>query len=274
MKLAFNRLLLAVAFGSFALSACSAGQPTTASAAATSKSAAAAPTTVAQSAPDTAAEAAVRKAVTALAPNTKIESMRPAPIAGMTEVNAAGQTVYVTNDGKYLVSGSILELATKRDLTELTRAAMRRTALKGVTASQMIVFAPAHPKYTVTVFTDVDCAYCRKLHSQIADYNKAGIAVDYLFFPRAGIGSESYNKAVSVWCAADRHQALTDAKKGLPLPKATCVNPITQDYELGRRFGFEGTPAVYTADGTAIGGYLPPDAMRAKLDELAAKPSS
>ncbi|HEV2606936.1 MAG TPA: thioredoxin fold domain-containing protein [Xanthomonadaceae bacterium] len=256
MKRPFNRLLLAVAVGTIALAACSAQQSAT---------------TASKSAPG---DATVRKALTTLAPKVKIDSMRPAPIAGLTEVTAAGQTVYVTNDGKYLVSGSIVEIATKRDLTELARAATRREALKTVTASQMIVFAPAKPKYTVTVFTDVDCAYCRKLHSQIADYNKAGIAVDYLFFPRAGIPSESYDKAVSVWCATNRQQALTDAKKGLPVPKATCANPVTQDYDLGRRFGFDGTPAIYTADGTAIGGYLSPTDMKAKLDQLAAKPNS
>jgi thiol:disulfide interchange protein DsbC len=261
MKRSFNRLLFAVAFGILSLSACSAEQ----SATTTAKSS----TTVAVP-----GEATVRKAVASMAPDAKIDSLRPAPIAGMTEVSAAGQTVYVTNDGKYMLAGSIIDIATKRDLTEATRAEKRREALKTVTASQMIVFAPSHPKYTVTVFTDVDCAYCRKLHSQIADYNKAGIAVDYLFFPRAGIGSESYDKAVSVWCASNRQQALTTAKLGLPIPKAKCTNPVTQDYELGRRFGFDGTPAVYTADGTAIGGYLSPADMRAKLDALAAKPSS
>ncbi len=261
MKRPFDRLLLAVAFGCFALTACSAQQSSTA---AKSSTTAAAP-----------GEATVRKAVAKIAPDAKIESLRAAPIAGMTEVSAAGQTVYFTNDGKYLFAGSIIEVATKHDLTEATRAEKRKEMLKNVTAAQMIVFAPEHPKYTVTVFTDVDCAFCRKLHSQIADYNKAGIAVDYLFFPRAGIGSESYDKAVSVWCAANRQQALTDAKKGLPISKASCANPITVDYELGRRFGFEGTPAIYTADGTSIGGYLSPADMRAKLDALAAaKPST
>ena len=261
MKRPFNRFLLAAAFSSLLLSACSAEQSATTAA----KSSAT---------PAVPGEAAVRKSLAVLAPKVKIDSLRPAPIAGLVEVSAAGQTVYVTNDGKYLVSGSIVEIATKRDLTELTRAATRREALKTVTAAQMIVFAPPNPKYTVTVFTDVDCAYCRKLHSQIADYNKAGIAVDYLFFPRAGIPSESYDKAVSVWCATNRQQALTDAKKGLPVTKATCSNPVSQDYELGRRFGFEGTPAIYTADGTAIGGYLTPSEMRTKLDKLAAKPNS
>ncbi len=257
MKRSFDRLLLAAA-GCLALAACSAQTATTAAA-----THAAVP-----------GEAEVRKAVAKLAPDAKIETLRVAPIAGMTEVSTSGQTVYFTNDGKYMLVGNIVEIATKKDLTEIARAEKRHELLKNVSAAQMIVFAPEHPKYTVTVFTDVDCAFCRKLHSQIADYNKAGIAVDYLFFPRAGIPSESYDKAVSVWCAANRQQALTDAKKGLPVPKTTCKNPVAQDYELGRRFGFDGTPAIYTADGTAIGGYLSPDEMKARLDKLAAQPSS
>jgi thiol:disulfide interchange protein DsbC len=257
MKRPVDRLLL-VAMGSLALVACSAQTSTTAAA---TKSV-------------VPGEAAVRKAVATLAPDAKIETLRAAPIAGMTEVGAAGQMVYVTNDGKYLISGSIIEIATRKDLTEIARAEKRRELLRNVTAGQMIVFAPEHPKYTVTVFTDVDCAFCRKLHSQIADYNKAGIAVDYLFFPRAGIPSESYDKAVSVWCSANRQQALTDAKKGLPVPKTTCKNPVALDYELGRRFGFDGTPAIYATDGTAIGGYLSPEEMKARLDKLAAQPSS
>ena len=266
MKRPSTRFLPVMAIGCLALSACSAGQSATASAKPDAGS-----TAIAQSMPG---EAVIRKAVLTVAPKANIQSIRPAPIAGMAEVTADGQTAYFTNDGKYLVSGSIIEVATRRDLTEIARAAIRKDAIRNVTASQMIVFAPPHPKYTVTVFTDVDCAFCRKLHSQIADYNREGIAVDYLFFPRDGIGTPSYDKAVSVWCASDRRQALTTAKKGLPIPKATCTNPVTMDYELGRRFGLEGTPAIYTADGTQIGGYLPPDEMRAKLDELAAKPRS
>jgi len=256
--------LAAVAFGAFAFGTCMAGPVPAAAVAAPAVA----------SAPVTPAEAAVRKAMNALAAGVKIDSMRPSPIPGLMEVNAGGETVYVSDDGKYLVSGSIIDVASKDDLTEKSRAVARRGALKAVTASQMIVFAPSHPKYTVTVFTDVDCGYCRKLHSQIADYNKAGIAVDYLFFPRSGIGGESYDKAVSVWCAADRREAFTNAKKGLPVPKANCANPVSTDYNLGLRVGVEGTPAIYTADGTQIGGYLSPTEMRSKLDELAAKPNS
>lgn len=268
-----HQSLLVIAFGPFALGACVAASAATipGMGPATATGNVAAPIVTAPVAPG---EAAVRKAMTAMAPAVRIDSLRPSPITGFMEVNTDHETLYVTNDGKYLFSGTLIDVASKRNLTEEARAVARRGALKAITASQMIVFAPSHPKYTVTVFTDVDCGYCRKLHSQITDYNRAGIAVDYLFFPRTGIGGESYDKAVSVWCAADRREAFTNAKKGLPVAKVSCTNPVTMDYNLGLHVGVDGTPAVYAADGTQIGGYLSPSEMRAKLDALAAKPNS
>jgi thiol:disulfide interchange protein DsbC len=264
MKHSLTTLLSAAALGTFALSACSAG----------SVPGAAAVTTPVASAPAAPGEAAVRKAMNSVSKGIKVDSVRPSPVAGLMEVEAEGETAYVTIDGKYLITGNIIDVANKRNLTEASRAVARRGVIRNLTPSQMIVFAPNHPKYTVTVFTDVDCGFCRKLHSQIADYNKAGIAVDYLFFPRTGIGSESYDKAVSVWCASDRRQAFTDAKKGMNVPKANCTNPVTMDYNLGLKVGVDGTPAIYAADGTQIGGYLSPADMRAKLDQLAVKPNS
>jgi thiol:disulfide interchange protein DsbC len=275
MTLSCRGSLLAVALGTIALGACSAS-PTAISAGTATASAAPAPARAVptQSASAVPGDAAVRKAILSMVPGVQIDGLRTSPIAGLMEVNVAGQTVYVTTDGKYLLSGSLIDIASKRNLTEASRAVERRGAFKTLNPSQMIVFAPSHPKYTVTVFTDVDCGYCRKLHSQIVDYNRAGIAVDYLFFPRDGLGSESFNKAVSVWCASDRRQAFTEAKKGMNVPKANCANPVTSDYNLGLRVGVDGTPAIFTADGTQIGGYLSPSEMRAKLDELAAKPNS
>ncbi|MBS0194266.1 MAG: thioredoxin fold domain-containing protein [Proteobacteria bacterium] len=277
-----SRLLLSLsASAALSLAACQASPPASKSAANASSEPAAASTSAASTTTGTASpgvpsssDAAIRKAVASLVPDAKVNSIRPTPVPGMVEVTTANDTVYMTADGKYLLTGSLIEVATKRDLTEASRAIARRTLMKSIGPSQMIVFAPPKPKYTVTVFTDVDCGYCRKLHSQIADYNKAGIAVDYLFFPRTGIGSESYDKAVSVWCAPNRQQALTDAKLDKPLPRRNCTNPVTMDYNLGLKFGVNGTPAIYTADGTQIGGYLSPDEMKAKLDKLAAQPTS
>ena len=143
--------------------------------------------------------------------------------------------------------------------------------LAKVPLKDRIVFAPANPKYTVAVFTDIECGFCRQLHSQIAEYNREGIAVEYLAFPRAGINTPDYDKMVAVWCAPDRKKALTDAKsdKPVPAPPAGCVSPVKDEYITGIRAGLNGTPMILTLDGHQLGGYLPPDALLERLDALA-----
>ena len=218
-------------------------------------------------------DAAIRAAVTKAVPGWTIDSIRPSTIPGFKEVAIGSRIVYVSADGKYLLQGSLIELSSKANLTSASEASLRRSMLDAVGKDRRIIFAPPNPKYRVTVFTDIDCGFCRKLHTQINDYNKAGIAVEYLFFPRAGLSSESFTKAVNVWCATDRRQALTDAKLDKPVAKKTCPNPVTSDFELGQRVGVDGTPAIYAADGSQIGGYLSPQDMLARLDQKAGVPA-
>ncbi len=125
-----------------------------------------------------------------------------------------------------------------------------------------------HPKYTVTVFTDVECGFCRRLHSQIAEYNRLGIAVEYVAFPRMGLGSEDYRTMVSVWCASDRRKALTDAKNGKPVPRKNCTNPVAIHYDIGQRIGLTGTPLIVTEGGGIISGYLAPRDLLERLRKL------
>lgn len=218
-----------------------------------------------------ASDTLVRNALTKAIPGIKIDSIRSSPIPGYREVAVNGKVIYVSADGKYLMQGQLVELATRDNLTAISEGALRKGLLDAVGKDRRIIFSPANPKYRVTVFTDIDCGYCRKLHSQIAAYNKAGISVEYLFFPRAGINSEPYNQAVSVWCAADQRKALTDAKADRPVPKRTCPNPVAKDFELGRLVGVDGTPAIFGPDGTQIGGYLSPQEMAEVLGRQAAR---
>lgn len=213
-------------------------------------------------------DAAVRAGLNKLAPGVKITSIKASPLPGLTEVVIDGQVLYVSNDGKYLVQGAIIDTASRRNLTEVSESAERRLLLAGVPAAQRISFAPADPKYRVTVFTDIDCGYCRKMHTQIDEYNRLGIAVDYLFFPRTGPGSESFQKAINVWCAPDRKLAMTSAKNGKTLPDKACANFVAQDYALGRKAGVDGTPAVYAANGMQLGGYLSPQDLLKALKNL------
>jgi thiol:disulfide interchange protein DsbC len=135
--------------------------------------------------------------------------------------------------------------------------AVRKAALDKIGEQDMIVFKAPNSKYTVSVFTDIDCGYCRKLHSEIDQYLAQGITVRYLFFPRAGKGSESYNKAVAVWCAADKNKALTAAKKGDAFDIKSCDNPVDKHMQLGEDFGMTGTPMIVTAKGNILPGYVP-----------------
>lgn len=218
-----------------------------------------------------AGDAAVRAAVLKAVPGAQIDSVNASIIPGYREVSIGGKIVYVSADGRYLMQGSLIDLGSRDNLTEISEGVLRRAVLDTVPLNRRIVFAPPKPKYRITVFTDIDCGYCRKMHTQIGEYMKAGISVEYLFFPRDGIGSESYNKAVSVWCAPDRRAALTAAKADKPVAKRSCANPVTMDYALGMRVGVDGTPAIYAADGTHIGGYLSPKDMVARLDRAAAR---
>jgi thiol:disulfide interchange protein DsbC len=186
----------------------------------------------------------------------------PSPIPGIYEVTMGGLIAYVTEDGKYLLSGNVYDLDSQVNLTASRRNAARAKALAAVSESQMIVFGPPNAKMTVTVFTDVDCGFCRKFHSQIADVNKAGVRVRYMLYPRTGPGTESWKKAEQVWCSADRRDALTRAKKGEPLKAKECGDgAIKAQYDLGSDLGVEGTPAVFTQNGDYIGGFLTPDEL-------------
>ncbi len=214
------------------------------------------------------AQETARATIKKLVPQATVEAVEIAPMPGFQQVVLGGQMVYVSDDGHYVLQGKLFDTASKTNLTENRLAKARVAKLAAVPASQHVVFAPPNPKYKVTVFTDLDCGYCRRLHSQIAEYNKEGIEVDYLFFPRSGIGSPSYDKAVSVWCAKDRKAAFTAAKSGTDPVKAKCDNPVAEQFKLGQEVGVDGTPTIFTADGTRIGGYIPPDEMLKRLQSL------
>ena len=217
------------------------------------------------------AEKAIREALATLAPGAEVGTISASPIPGYREVVLEGRIIYVSDDGKYLIQGTLFDIAARESLTGASEAVIRKGLLGTLGKDRRIVFAAAQPKHVITVFTDIDCGYCRRMHEQIADYNRLGITVEYLFYPRGGIGSESFEQAVAVWCSPDRNKALTEAKAGKILPKANCTNPVTMDYDLGRRMGLDGTPAIYNPDGMQLGGYLEPEAMLARLNELAAK---
>ncbi len=265
-----KRIAIAALLGAVSLSAC-AQSPSPAVAAkpgAESKAADRVPAVKpAAGTPDARAVEAIRK----LNPRVKIDRVGAAPMAGFREVLVSGQTLYISDDGRYMLQGNLYDNTTKTDLSQVSLGQLRRELLETVPASDRIVFAPPNPKYTLSVFTDIECGYCQKLHSDIAEYNRQGIAIEYLAYPRMGLGSPDHKKMISVWCAPDRKKALTDAKAGRAIPAKDCTNPVTMHYDLGQRVGLTGTPMLINSDGSQLPGYMPPAEMRAALDKMAAQ---
>jgi thiol:disulfide interchange protein DsbC len=201
-------------------------------------------------------------------PGAKADELRPSPIKGMYEYTRGAEIAYVSSDGKYAINGDLYDIAKDNNLTEAHRRELRTQMIAAFPESQMLIFGPKDPKYTVTVFTDVDCGFCRKLHSQIADYNRLGIRVRYLLYPRTGPNTGSWTKAEQVWCSPDRNDALTRAKLGQELKIKPCAdNPVALSYKLGQDFALQGTPAILMSNGDLLPGYLPPDVLMKSLQD-------
>jgi thiol:disulfide interchange protein DsbC len=202
---------------------------------------------------------------------SKLEDLRPSPVAGIYEFVQGADVSYITSDGKFFIDGNVYDMKSRANLTEELRAHARVALVGAVPESEMVIFSPPNPKYTITVFTDVDCQYCRKLHSDMAELNRLGVRVRYMFYPRTGPNTESWHKAEVVWCSPNRNDALTRAKAGaaLDLSKAaSCATPVKREYELGEAVGVRGTPAIMTDSGEFIAGYMPPRELLDQIKQL------
>ena len=194
-------------------------------------------------------------------PDINITSIESSPIPGMRTVEIdQGVMLHVTEDGSYAIAGVLYALTDEGPVDPFAarKSAKRLALIADVPTEQMIVFAPeGEPRVVLNVFTDPDCGFCRKLHADVPELNAKGIEVRYLAFPRMGIGSETYDRMVSAWCADDRHDAITRLKRGRPILSKSCDNPVAEHYEIGQQFGVQGTPTIITSDGEVIGGYVP-----------------
>ncbi|GAW86536.1 thiol:disulfide interchange protein DsbC [Bathymodiolus platifrons methanotrophic gill symbiont] len=211
---------------------------------------------------------ALKKKLSERMPSLTVEGINPSPIKGLYEILVGADIYYVSEDGRYLVQGRMFDLVDKKDLTEEKLAVAKAKLINTVSADQMITFKAPMQKYVISIFTDIDCGYCRKLHSEIDQYMAEGITINYLFFPRAGVNSDSYKKAVSVWCADDRNAALTASKSGSnPPPEKTCENPVDEHMALGDALGVRGTPMMISPKGMVYPGYMPAKKLAEALSQ-------
>ncbi len=202
--------------------------------------------------------------------DVKPEEIQPSPIPGLYEVRSGSDVGYVSVDGRFYVNGDIFDMKTRDNLTETARQHGRIDLLAKVTDADAIVFTPqGSVRHTLTVFTDIDCPYCRRMHQEIAELNRLGIRVRYLMFPRSGPDTDSWHKAEAVWCSADRRDALTRAKRGEVVKAPKCKSSIAEQYALGQEMGIRGTPAIITDKGEYVDHYMP----AAQLSEYLSTPA-
>jgi len=205
----------------------------------------------------------LKQALAKIMPNVKPTKISATPIDGLYEVIVGSQVVYMSVDARYMIEGDLFDLVTKRNVSEEAKSIIRLAAIDSLGSENMLVYKPENVKNTITVVTDIDCPYCRRLHNEIPDYLKNDIQVRYIFMPLKG--SADMKKTISVWCSDDQQLALDIAKAGGEIEDKTCKNPIKDHLKLARELGVRGTPAILLEDGSMLPGYVPVDKLVAEL---------
>lgn len=211
-------------------------------------------------------DAKIREAVRLVKETAVVKSIKDVPGTGLKEVVADSSVIYMDPNGEYLFFGTLLNIKTKVNLTEKSLAVARVGALQSIPTAEKIVLKAPNEKYRVTIFTDTSCGYCKLLHENEKGYADRGITIEYVAFPRGGTQSEAFQVMRKVWCAKDRAAAYGLAVTGKAVEGAAdCADPVGKHYAIGDGMAIEGTPAIFTANGQQLGGFLPPDKLEEKL---------
>ena len=212
---------------------------------------------------DAAGAEKLKQALAKTMPNVQTSKISATPIEGLYEVIVGSQVVYMSDDARYMIEGDLFDLKTKKNVSEDAKSAIRLAAINALGEENMLIYRPEKVKNVITVVTDIDCPYCRRLHSEIPDYLKNDVEVRYVFMPLKG--SSDMKKTISVWCSDDKQTALDIAKSGGDVEEKTCDNPIKEHLKLARELGVRGTPAIVLEDGQLLPGYVPVDKLIAEI---------
>jgi thiol:disulfide interchange protein DsbC len=212
---------------------------------------------------DTSGSEKLKQALAKSIPGVVPTSISATPIEGLYEVIVGSQVVYMSVDARYMIEGDLFDLKTKANISENAKSAIRLAAIEKLGEKNMLVYKPENVKNIITVVTDVDCPYCRRLHSEVPDYLKNDVEVRYIFMPLKGVSD--MKKTISVWCADNPQNALDIVKAGGDVEEKTCDNPIRDHMELARQLGVNGTPAIILEDGQLLPGYVPVAKLIAEL---------
>ena len=198
-----------------------------------------------------------------------IESIEATPIEDMYAVYYGDlQPIYVTKDGSFFIYGDIYKINSNSisNITDESIAERRKIILKDIPLNELISFKSKNEQFSVIVFTDVDCGYCRKLHNQINEYNKLGISINYAAYPRSGLGTSAFTKMVGAWCSDDPKGSISKLKNNKNLDLSFCDSqPVSKQYVIGQKLGVNGTPAIFSMDGDMFPGYIKPKELLLRL---------
>ena len=198
-----------------------------------------------------------------------IEQIEPSPIPGIYAVYYGDlQPIYVTQDGSFFIYGDIykININSISNITEKSIVERRKLILQNIPSEELISFKSSNEQFSVIVFTDVDCGYCRKLHNQIDEYNSLGISINYAAFPRSGLGTSAFTKMVGAWCSDNPKDSMTKLKNNLTLDISFCENqPVSKQYIIGKKLGVDGTPSFFSMDGEMFPGYIEPEELLLRL---------
>jgi thiol:disulfide interchange protein DsbC len=207
----------------------------------------------------------------------EIIKVEASAMPGLVELITNQGLFYASADGKFFIQGKLYGLGgTVTNYSEESLAKVRIDGMKKFTEA-MIVYPAKNEKHIITVFTDITCGYCRKMHEQMDDYNDKGITVRYLAYPRSGVKdragqySQGFKDLRSIWCHEDPASALTKAKMGSSVAQRICDKPVEDEFNFGRQVGVNSTPTVILENGMMIPGYKEPDALITILEQVKAQ---
>ena len=199
----------------------------------------------------------------------KIESIEESSIPDIFAVYYGDlQPIYVTKDGSFFIYGDIYKINSNSisNITDESIAERRKIILENIPKDELISFKSSNEQFSVVVFTDVDCGYCRKLHNQINEYNKLGISINYAAYPRSGLGTSAFTKMVGAWCSDDPKGSISKLKNNKNLDLSFCDSqPVSKQYVIGQKLGVNGTPAIFSMDGEIFPGYIEPEELLLRL---------
>lgn len=209
---------------------------------------------------------ALAKRLRELYPNTQFSTVTDSPVAGIFEVVMGRNIAYTDEHGRYFLFGHLFDMPAQRDLTAEHKDELARIDFSQLPLKDAIKTVHGAGSRVVAIFSDPDCPYCRKLEPELAKVDDVTI---YTFLmPLTELHPDARNKAISIWCGADRVKAWSALMLRNTTPaNANCDHPIDRNVALGERYQINGTPTLISADGRV----MPGAASAAQIDAWLAK---